>query len=425
MNTPAGETPTQGPDGEDDHEDEFAALYRKDLVLGAAGSTGACQFPLAPLDPEQLARVLANRGDGDEGSGEDEALAEAGAAAVELLERVSVFRVEDGTDPWTVETETDGEFVRVRVLRLAPHSGRSEAEDKVVSGDPSQKFRGHTAVDERGTVAVVDAGLPADWETILLTPRPESWLSWASPFLDVEGAHPWEVPAGPGSVGHGLFVAHLISRLSGARVRIAKMAILDPMLVTKSDADRFRIALDELRGGVLLVDELQVFLAVRRLVRGDGPAEGYGALNLSFAYHDHVGGGFGLAGPAVRAAVALWRDRFPDSPIFAAAGNVDPGSDHQPSHGNPQHPKSLLTTIPGVVSVGSLDEPDGDVSDFSDRGCDWLAVGRDATAISDLSAQKTTWSGTSFACAVATAAYVLDPSLDTRRAVKVKLDPRS
>jgi len=149
-------------------------------------------------------------------------------------------------------------------------------------------------------------------------------------------------------------------------------------------------------------DELNVFGAIVRLVerhRGDEVA----ALNLSLGAHDCPDSGTFLM--TMRIALEHWRANF-DTEIFAAGGNSVCEQKVYPAAWSDLGIRAVGAATNGGVPIVWRDGNDVLPAPSRNWITDW-APGHEVLGLSGRSTEDVIqWSGSSFACAVATAAYV-------------------
>lgn len=227
-------------------------------------------------------------------------------------------------------------------------------------------------------IAVVDTGIVA----------PESLPKWLS-SSSIHGADDVE-QLDDGEVSHGTFVASLLRQIAPSHaVSMAKAGVFEPE--------------EEHDVGHPLPDpttELHVAAAIDRLIERHKGLCAVDALNIS------VGGATeeDLVMVTLQQAIARWRDSFPTTPIFAAAGNTPEEETIYPAG---------FRYVRGVAAADATGaqvvwQPDDSTTDPPVR--DWVddvAPGCDLIGLGGRGADDTiSWSGSSFASAVATASYV-------------------
>ena len=276
-------------------------------------------------------------------------------------------------------------------------------------------------------VGVVDTGYTETAQTV-------TWLAShveaADPSLDAEHATPGEIE------GHGMFVASVIVRNTPrARVIVAGMANVQPEKFQGVTANGSDPALDDsLSQGAAVQfgkgynsDEMQLYSAVRRLLarqlEGNASVFTFAALNLSVgSYQCDV---LSDQGMAIWAALDLWYRSTHDAPVVAAAGNHGPTSPNNnvefiPGQAGGVSPVKIpgSTTTSGsptanfethpLFGVQSVQPDLTTLSAFSNPGA-VSAMGENVCGVR-VDGKHTTWSGSSFATAVETAAVAASPS---------------
>lgn len=199
-----------------------------------------------------------------------------------------------------------------------------------------------------------------------------------------------------GEASHGTFVAGLIRRIAAehtvsvVRARTVPIASLAPAHGKGAQA------------GADPTTELHVIEAVWRLIerhRGDGCA--VEALNLSLGATCDAGHGSFVS---LAQAIDLWRNAFPDADVFAAGGNSPSASPVYP--GAFGHVRSVAAAAPGGRQV-VWDTAGNVVSPPPRYWIDEVAPGSLLVSPSGRTRREwVTWSGSSFATAVATACHV-------------------
>ena len=302
-----------------------------------------------------------------------------------FTEQVAVFRV-DSTDE-ALERLREKEIPGHPVHGLGPSNHIKSMPGTDPIGAPTPDPVPHIAASSQGRiVAVIDTGV---------TKEIPDWLR--------TGIHPHseEEALGSGEIAsHGTFVAGLIRRIAPEHTIVQTIARRRPIGAFMNDheprEDKFR-----------LTSELDVLRAMIRLlfILGRETECGVAALNLS------LGGVTCFEDDptmfTLSRALDLWRNEHPDAPVFAAGGNRD---DERPVFpGAFEYVRSVAAAENGGRRVvwkdnhqagdPPLDEPDRPwITDVA-PGCDLL--GPSGAAVDDW----VTWSGSSFATAIATACY--------------------
>ena len=321
------------------------------------------------------------------------------AALGELLEgnQITAYEVTDGSDSLDNALQIELENPDVAGLVAAPlllltltgHWTLAPADLPTAASqdgnEPPQPF------DSQATVAVVDTGYTDGDEE----------FQWLDDRVDgVDSAFDAErVNITPNVAGHGKFVASVITQEApNVAVRVARLAEIEPAVAPPNEPT------------VFTTDELQLYIAIRRLLQLD---IGYSALNLSLGSYacEGLGDPVDNSGLAIRKAVELWSSALPEAPIFAAAGNHDP-SDSAPL---PPFLPAAYDSGPNdsINAVMSIDMA-GNTSVFS-NGADLGALGERLIGVGLSSGSVDAdddgwiyWSGSSFATALLTARAVRD-----------------
>jgi hypothetical protein len=308
-----------------------------------------------------------------------------------VMERIDVLQVEDPVAAARRLADQPGVIASpIHALGFSwhrPMSGLRPGETVDASVLPSVRAGGDRVI------AVVDTGVVG----AAMLP---SWMSTGI----IRGQHDID-GLEEGDLGsHGTFVASLLRQIAPSHtVSMAKAGSLN------DDHE------DDAKRGASHPEpnpttEFHVADAIHRLIerhRGDNCV--VEALNLS------LGGPIvdGMTMVTVRSAIARWRETFPRAPIFAAAGNTDGiGRIYPAAFG---HVRGVSAAANGGGQV-VWDEKDKPRSPSSGR--DWVddvAPGMDLIGLSGLSIDEAiSWSGSSFATAVATASHVNGGPVEVR-----------
>jgi hypothetical protein len=328
-----------------------------------------------PLDPVSLNEILG--GDLEGGSLE------------QLVTMVGVFSI-DG-DPHAVAAQLRADNVEaspvhaigaMNHIRLMPGIPASRA---IVNTEPDLE-----RVDPVQFIGVVDSGVTSpryrpDWLAGGLMARPED-------------EEPPEFPPGtePPWASHGSFIAGLIREIAPEHTVAVVRARARPI-------SRFYPPLDSSHEpGDDPTTELDVLEATIRLVNRLNSADGeVTALNMSLGAHACDRKDPSLV--ALKAAVRLWKDNFPDAPIFAAGGNT---KDKRKVF--PAAYKKVRGVAAAADGSGAQVVWDRAHSPIEPSNRSWItdvAPGVDLIGTSGLAGEWVTWSGSSFATAVACALY--------------------
>ncbi|CAN5859678.1 hypothetical protein BH23ACT4_BH23ACT4_09930 [soil metagenome] len=355
--------------------ENMACHFMNDVVATRADQAEEAQRRLDsdPLDEGSLNELM--------GGGIDrEVLAQ-------MTSLVTVFGVE-GRDPHQLATELREQGVEVSPIHAL---GTLNHIASMTGTDPEQtdvKTSPEIAASSPGRiVAVIDTGVT------------ESLPPWLESGLDFDQAD-IETLGGQLRASHGTFVAGLIRRIapehtiSMTRARRWAVDDLEPKLeASHHEADDPSTELHVLEAMIRLVNRL----------RGKSRCD-VAALNLS------LGGSCDDHDPnfvTLSVALDLWRNSFPNAPIFAAGGNTPDNLEVYP--GAFEFVRSVAAAKEGGEQVvwDRTSSRSGSVTAL-DR--DWItdvAPGSDVVGPSGVSADEwVKWSGSSFATAIATASFV-------------------
>lgn len=243
--------------------------------------------------------------------------------------------------------------------------------------------------DRRRVVAVVDTGVV----------EPDFLPDWMSSSI-IHGQDDIET-LGRDEVSHGTYVASLIRQVAPGHV----------VSMARSPGyagDKGRTGKNHPKPPP--TTELHIADAILRLLDRHRVGCHVEALNLS------------MGGPAlgrrpmavIQAALALWRSEFPQSPIFAAAGNSDSSEPIYPAAF--RHVRGVAAGQDGREIVW---DSSGNVIPAGVRN--WVDDVAPGSQLVGLSGAKPTdaisWSGSSFASAVAAASYVSGGPVESRHRV--------
>lgn len=299
----------------------------------------------------------------------------------DLIDRVGRFVdfavVDDPVEAAREVMDADERVTASPVHRLgfhwhAPFSATTPEREEDVA------FPAQPAGDRHRVIAMVDTGVV----------RPEALPAWMSSSLisgsdDVEELHGDEV-------SHGTFVASLLRQVAPSHaVSIAKAGI--------SDRDDEHEADHPAPGPTT---ELHVAGAIDRLIERHKGICAVEALNLS------MGGSTAddLVMVTLQQAIARWRDAFPKTPVFAAAGNTPAAETIYPA---------AFRYVRGVAAADGYGKQivwDRDNSAIEPPARHWVddvGPGSEIIGLGGRSPEDSIrWSGSSFASAVASASYV-------------------
>jgi hypothetical protein len=353
---------------------------------------------------------------------------------------IGLYRVPEGQDPLAVALELS-------------NNGVPAAPDLLVTPAVHWTFGpGGPYHDETGDLLLTDLAEPDDVAPVVGvvdTGYSESAVPWVASHVEAANqnrdAENATSSASGDITGHGAFVASLIARNTPeARVIVAGMANVPPDDVQGVNQNEFDPALDDslFEGAAAQFglgyssDELQLYSAVRRLLAKQSEQGQrqftFSALNLSVgSYQCDTLNDQGIA---VWAALQLWYDNTNGAPVIAAAGNhgpLDPNEaiserDFIPGQAGSAAPVVGIPTIeksddpsatPGkmvvemraLYGVQSVDS-NSVLSNFSNVGA-VSAMGENLCGVR-VDGKHTTWSGSSFATAVVTAAITADRNVD-------------
>lgn len=270
-----------------------------------------------------------------------------------------------------------------------------------------ERLRGAVPVarrHERRRVLVIDTGVAGGWPSDY-QPRP---AGDADPLDVCDPVH-----------GHGTFIAGIIANIAPD----AEVTVLSPV----DDLDSFTPP----KSGeeVRYVDELAVFDWLAQTARETDADHAPDVINMSFGTYGAKFGDRIVAPVALLAALETAVEHWPDTRIVAAVGNEGIDVDVQPffpaaySWGAGGASEAVRAA---VVSVGGLDH-DGTIAEWgvedgmprgSNRGeriSSWV-LGQDVVSAfpaGDGGLVYATWSGTSFATAVATGLLAAGSAVET------------
>jgi subtilisin family serine protease len=235
-------------------------------------------------------------------------------------------------------------------------------------------------------IAVVDSGLAPEEDL-------PDWMR--RPSVEYDRPQDTDVLTQKHPVSHGTFVTSVIRRIAPEHVVSMASARPDPGYMTTAEDPHLPAAPQP-------TDELNVFGAIVRLAERHQRDE-VAALNLSLGAHDcpQDGGVFLLS---MRIALDYWRGNFDGCEIFAAGGNSLCEEEVYPAAWD------------DVRAVGAADDGGRPLvwvngNDETDLGRNWItdwAPGHDIQGLGGQSPEHVVeWSGSSFACAVATACFAI------------------
>ncbi len=352
-----------------------------------------------------------------------------------LLELVDIYAIPPDVDPLQAALNMGNGAAPVLLAGFAGHwavaPGGSPDDNIQIGVDPMDLFT-EVADEPTHAVAVVDTGVVDFGET---APWPAGRIRPASQF---ETEH---ATVHPDVQGHGMFVSSLILQQDlGAEVIIARAGNV-PVAEFVPDGDWVRRPVwddhvKEINEGSL-TDELQMFFAINRLLQVEDVD--YRALNVSMGTYDCAGTPAGLA---IRAGLKLWQDMTDNMPVVAAAGNtkvpndpvdhdflpadLDPGleilldeewkDESSFSDLNDKLADDFFLGGPPPLPIVPIDAVDIDgtttVADYSNtKAGHRTAVGTDLLGVRLPSRGITSWSGTSFATAIASGSISSGQSL--------------
>jgi hypothetical protein len=214
----------------------------------------------------------------------------------------------------------------------------------------------------------------------------------------------FDIEPDPGLASHGTFITGLIRQISPHNpVSMARVPLRNPDLIATTN--------ESPPSGVALSDELFVFEAVIRMInRHASDGTEVAALNLSLGTYTCDPDGDDLL-VVLAEAMEMWEGAFPGSTIFAAGGNEE--------HIQPFWPGALNDVR--AVAAANLNgeqvvwENKDEVVYPGRRWIDDVAPGSNLVSLAGAgNTQFVSWSGSSFATAVASALFARgeDPTAD-------------
>ena len=234
--------------------------------------------------------------------------------------------------------------------------------------------------ETRPYVAVIDSGLvheAAEWAE--------------TPHVRYDE---FDIEVNPGAASHGTFITGLIRQISPLnRVSMARVPF--------RDGGDFATSNETPPAGVALSDEMFVFEAVVRLInRHVADGTDVAALNMSLGTYTCDPEGEDLL-VVLAAALEMWSQAFPESELFAAGGNEE--------HDQPFWP-GALATVRAVAAANLASEQVvwANQVEKAYPGRPWIddvAPGSNLVSLSGVNNQLVSWSGSSFATAVAAALF--------------------
>lgn len=347
--------------------------YHPDLVVVRRGEEGAAIANLSldedrVLDDGGLCRYLDGLDPQDIGP---------------IVERIAVIKVDDDAHVTANELVGAGiEASPVHGLGFLGHSG--------YRGDrfaPVNKEHPEVSPTEEGSViAVVDSGLAPD----------EDIPPWLRQSVECERPQDTDILTQKHPVSHGTFVASVIRRVAPDNRLSMASARPDPGYMRSSEDNHVAGAAAQ------PTDELNVFGAITRLVKRHQEDE-VAALNLSLGAYECPDGGVFLL--AMRMALEYWIESFPGCEIFAAGGNSECEDPLYPAAWGDLNIHAVGAVTEGGDPIVWRDGNDVAPAPQRDWITDW-AAGHRIEGLSGVSPDEVIqWSGSSFACAVASAAF--------------------
>lgn len=338
-------------------------------------------------DPGQLAQALSRGGGQADQDAPDDRESE---FARRLMQRATFASVDHPVAASAELTAYPGLSASpIHILGYQWHKAMSDLRHEPLEGTPLDPVK----EEGKRIIAAVDTGLvegAAPWLTHNGNVRP------VDAGIDM-------VPAGGALPSHGTFVASVLRRHApGHAVVMARAAeyagpmARRPEIGNHDDTDP------------AATTEAHVADAILRLIESLGENRNVDALNLSFGGLDTEIPGVTMA--LLTATLDDWRQRFPKAPIFAAAGNS--------SGSRPVFPAAFRE----VRGVGACDSEGNEVVWLDENGDDLLtgqkpspapgrhwvddvALGTDIAGLSGDGEAAISWSGSSFATAIASARY--------------------
>jgi hypothetical protein len=360
----------------------------RDLVTVEVEDVAAASAQLGsdPLDPGSLNDILG--GDLD------------GGALERLVNLIGVFSI--GEDPHEVAAQ-----LRDNDITASPvHAVGTMNHIRLMTGAPARRatVTAEPELDEiepTQFIGVIDSGVTSaryrpDWLSNGLMARPEDV---EPPNFPPETDPPW--------ASHGSFTAGLIREIAPkhtialARARPRPIGRFSAsMQPSHEPGDDPTTELDVLEATIRLVD---------RLRSADGEVT---ALNMSLGAHACDKKDPMLV--ALKAAVRLWRDNFPEAPIFAAGGNTE--SKRKVFPAAYKKVRGVSAAADGSGDQVVWDRAHSPIAASKRRWITDVAPGVDLIGTSGMTGGWVTWSGSSFATAVACALYAngVTPERDGR-----------
>ncbi len=240
---------------------------------------------------------------------------------------------------------------------------------------------------------VDDADVTAPYVAVIDTGLVHEAASWAE-FPNVLYEE-YDIEPDPGAASHGTFITGLIRQISPLNpVSMARVPL--------RDLNSFATTNEDQPTGVALSDELFVFEAVIRMINRHVNNTDVVALNMSLGTYTCDPEGDDLL-VVLAAALRMWDAAFPGSTTFAAGGNEE--------HNQPFWP-GALDNVRAVAAAGLNGQQvvwDAQQHESDYPGRPWIndvAPGSNLVSLAGAgNTQFVSWSGSSFATAVASALF--------------------
>jgi len=348
--------------------------YHPDLVVVRRGDEGAAISSLRLdedriLDEGALCRYLDGLEPSDIGP---------------IVERIAVIKVDN--DAHLTANELAGAGIEASPVHGVGYMGHSG-----YKGDDFRELdKEHPEVsptEEGSVIAIVDSGLAPE----------EDIPAWLDQSVECERPQDTDILTQKHPVSHGTFVASVIRRVAPDHRLSMASARPDPGYMKSSEEHHIS------GGAPQPTDELNVFGALVRLVERHREDEVV-ALNLSLGAHKCPDGGSFLL--AMRIALEFWLENFKGCGIFAAGGNSECEEPLFPAAWEDLGIQAVGAATDGGDTVVWRDGNDVIPAPRRDWITDW-APGHEIEGLSGVTPDDVIqWSGSSFACAVATGAFV-------------------
>ena len=362
-----------------------------------------------PIDPSSILDATTAEGEtAPEGSERED-------IAAQISQAVGYFQLNDGDDPVAVSEELNADGITaspIHLLGFANHIRFQPGTDpSPIVGyelpDVSESLDGDlVAVVDSGIVAPLNDGLP-DWF---------HGRDGDTPYVLYDPLIDSEVLSTENPASHGTFISGLIRQVAPTK----QVTFAAARLANTSDPDLITLRGDaELPAGLAPTAEIQVAEAIARLMVRHPTSQEISALNLSL-------GSYGCAAAGspdlvtMTAMIQLWLTKYQGTAVMAAAGNeLYPASATAPNELIPFYPAALSPGTAGVHAVAAVDLAGNEIvwsnkspqvilldrSWVSERapGADLVNLSGAVSANGEV--ELVCWSGSSFATALASAAF--------------------